>query len=73
MQPCAEDALVDLITSNQHGMALWDRITAQVSSSPRVAKQRCDGQAKVFTGQEAVMLILDLNIPKRRWGHSWDR
>ena len=27
-QPCAEDALVDLFTSNQHGMALWDHIQA---------------------------------------------
>ena len=71
-QPCAEDALVDLFTGNQDGMALWDRITARVSSSRRVPKRRCVGQAKVFTGQEAVRLILDLNIPKRRWRHSCD-
>ena len=54
-----------LFTSKQHGMALWDRIIAPVSSSRHMAKRRHDGQAKVFTGQEAVSLILDLNIVKK--------
>ena len=72
-QLCAEDAVVDLFTSNQHGMAFRDRITAQVSSSRRVAKRRRDGQAKLFTGQEAARLILDVMIPKRRWCHSCNR
>ena len=63
----AEDALVDLFTRNQHGRALWDRINTRVSSSRRVAKRCREGRAKVFSGQEAVRLILDLNIPKRRY------
>ena len=58
---------MDLFTSNQRAMALWDRITARISSSRRVAKRCRDGQAKVFTGQEVVRLVLDFNIQKKRW------
>ena len=60
------DELVGLFTSTAPGTALLDRLNARINKQNRYKKRAKDAIRQVYTLTEAVRLVLELEMPKKR-------
>ena len=60
------DDLVGLFTSTAPGTALLDRHNARINKQKRYRKHAEDAIRQVYTPNEAVCLVLELEMPKKR-------
>ena len=61
------DDLVGLFTSTAPGTALLDRLNEHISKQKRYKKRSKDAIRQVYTPNEAVRLLLELEKPKKRY------
>ena len=60
------DDLVELFTTTAPGTALLDRLNARINNQKRHKKRAKDAPRQVSTPTEAVRLVLELEMPKKR-------
>ena len=60
------DDLVGLFTSTAPGTALLDRLNARINKQKGYKKRAKDAIRQVYTPTEAVCLVLELEMPKKR-------
>ena len=58
--------LVGLFTSTAPGTALLDRLNAHINKQTRYKKRAKDAIRQVYTPTEAVRLVLEVEMPKKR-------
>ena len=60
------DDFVGLFTGTASSTALLDRLNAHINKQKRYKKRAKDAIWQVYTPTEAVRLVLELEIPKKR-------
>ena len=60
------DDFVQLCTSTALGTALFDRCNERISKQKPYKKRAKDAVRQVYTTNEAVSLVLELEMPKKR-------
>ena len=60
------DDLVGLFTSTAPGTALLDRLNARINKQKRYKKGANEAIRQVYTPTEAVCLVYELEMPKKR-------
>ena len=60
-----QQALVGLFTTSFQGRGLFNRVMGDARQSPRFKRAQRESLRGVFTAEEAVRLVLDLQMPKR--------
>ena len=61
------DDLFTFFCTNSTTKRLWKQLADRVGNTQRAAKRTKMATKKAFTGSDAVRLILDLGMPKRRY------
>ena len=64
--PDLMDDLVGLVTSTAAGTALLDRLNSRIHKQKRYKNRARDAIRQVYTPTEAVRLVLELEMPKKR-------
>ena len=61
------DDLFTFFCTNGTTKRLWKQLADRIGNTQRASKQTKRATKKTFTGSDAVRLILDLGMPKRRY------
>ena len=61
------DDLFTFFCTNGTAMSLWKQLADRIRNTQRASEQTKRATKKAITGSDAVRLILDLGMPKRRY------